>query len=303
MSKKIFMMSFVALFMVLGMSQDVMANGGMVQCKMDEVCIMNDTIKSDVSYKVSDKKVIFPQGFYLDGDECWRIMFPDGIGISDYSMTCSTKVTELVGLKKLGAPKDICNMYCPKSAGVSNLSDDEVTKLIKEKLSIAWPDYDFNTNDYLKEESFNLSYYGLNKPRHISVLEVSETGHPEIGWFFDGHYYSKNTLVKKKEAKEAAAEKNFKAEIAKFKRKYGFDPSVNDVKYIVKVGRNLLGILDARNEWVDEYADNRNNKVTVKLEIDRGASKCYKFYWFNTAYFCGYFWVKNNVITSIHWER
>ena len=105
-----------------------------------------------------------------------------------------------------------------------------------------------------------------------------------------------------KAKRDAANKAALNKSIANFKKKYGFDPSVNDVKYIVKVGRNLLGILDARNEWVDEYADNRNNKVTVKLEIDHGASKCYKFYWFNTAYFCGYFWVKNNVITSITWE-
>ena len=125
-------------------------------------------------------------------------MFPDGIGIS--AGLGSKRITELVGLKKLGAPKEIYKMYCPKSAGVSNLSDDEVTKLIKEKLSIAWPDYDFNTNDYFKYQSFDLSYYGLNKPQHINVLEEikEETvqGYDEIGWFFDGHYYSKNTLVK-----------------------------------------------------------------------------------------------------------
>ena len=295
MSKKIFMMSFVALFMVLGMSQDVMANGGMVQCKMDDVCIMNDTIKSDVSYKVSDKKVIFPQGFYLDGDECWRIMFPDGIGISDYSMTCSTKVTELVGLKKLGAPKDICNMYCPKSAGVSNLSDDEVTKLIKEKLSIAWPDYDFNTNDYLKEESFNLSYYGLNKPRHISVKEESETGYPEIGWFFDGHYYSKNTLVKKKEAKEAAAEKNFKAEIAKFKRKYGFDPVETPLKTVIRTGRSK-SVFDAWNNWRKAYD---YYIVTTELTYDGGNSKKYYFYFKGSR--IGSFWIRNGKLDSVSW--
>lgn len=122
------------------------------------------------------------------------------------------------------------------------------------------------------------------------------------GKYENGVFTSNDQEAAAKAKRDAANKAALNKSIANFKKKYGFDPSVNDVKYIVKVGRNLLGILDARNEWVDEYADNRNNKVTVKLEIDRGASKCYKFYWFNTAYFCGYFWVKNNVITSITWE-
>ena len=294
MNKKIFMMSFVALIIALGMSQSVMANGGMVQCKMDEVCIMNDTIKSDVSYKVSDKKVIFPQGFYLDGDECWRIMFPDGIGIS--AGLCSKRITELVGLKKLGAPKEIYKMYCPKSAGVSNLSDDEVTKLIKEKLSIVWPDYDFNTNDYFNLELFDLSYYGLNKPKHINVLEESEYGYDEIGWFFDGHYYSKNTLVKKKEGKEAAAEKNFKAEIAKFKRKYGFDPVSTSWKQTIKAGRSEAAF-NACNEFLEKYG---YTIMRVKLTIDNGASKCYDMY--KDGIKQGYFWTRGGKITSVVWR-
>ena len=90
--------------------------------------------------------------------------------------------------------------------------------------------------------------------------------------------------------------------VANFKKKYGFDPSVNDVKYIVKVGRNILNIVDARNEWVQEYSDNRNAKVSVKLSIDHGTSKCYDFYWMNGAYYMGFFWVKNNVITSVSWK-
>jgi hypothetical protein len=118
----------------------------------------------------------------------------------------------------------------------------------------------------------------------------------------DGVAKTEAQIKKEKDQKAAAKQAAWNKNIANFKKKYGFDPSVNDVRYIVKVGRNLLGILDARNEWVDEYADNRNNKVTVKLVRDQGASKCYEFYWFNSAYFCGYFWVRNNIITSIRWR-
>lgn len=130
----------------------------------------------------------------------------------------------------------------------------------------------------------------------------------------NGQGVAKNTqkaiewLEKARDAgNEAASEKIeeilLERKVAPFKKKYGFDPSVNDVKYIVKVGRNVLGVVDDRNEWVQEYGDSRNAKVTVSLKSDQGTSKRYDFYWMNGAYYMGYFWVRNNVITSIHWGR
>ncbi len=116
--------------------------------------------------------------------------------------------------------------------------------------------------------------------------------------------YTSNKQMAAAAAKRAAAEQaDLKRSIANFKKKYGFDPSVNDVRYIVKVGRKFLDILNARKEWVDEYSDCRNCVVSVSLKRDYGTSKCYDFYWMNGAYYMGYFWVSNNVITSIHWGR
>ena len=123
------------------------------------------------------------------------------------------------------------------------------------------------------------------------------------GKYKDGVFTSNRQMAAAEAKRDAANKAALNRSIASFKKKYGFDPSVNDVKYIVKVGRNLLGILDARNEWVDEFSDSRNSKVTVSLKRDYGTSKCYDFYWYNTAYYMGYFWVRNNVITSIHWGR
>lgn len=291
MNKNCFILTVTALFIALSMSQSVMANDGMFPCKTEEICIINDTIKSDVSYRVSNEKVNFPQGFYLQEVGYWFIKFPDGTEIIDDNLSYE-KIENLVGIRKMGKPS-VKDIIFPKSVG--NLSDDEVTKLIKEKLSIIWPDYDFNTNDYLHyNNSFNLSYYYLDKPSHIVVSRKDADG----GYFFDGHFYSRKTLEKRKDAKEAGAKKDIKTELAKFKKKYGFDPSVNDVRYIVKVGRNILHIVDARNAWVQEYGD-RFYKITVSLVKDQGTNKCYKFFWH--GHFCGFFWVRNNVITSISW--
>ena len=116
-------------------------------------------------------------------------------------------------------------------------------------------------------------------------------------------WYEKAAAAGNESASKALENIRHEKKVASFKKKYGFDPSVNDVKYIVKVGRNVLGVVDDRNKWVDDYSDCRNCIVTVALAKDQGTSKCYKFYWMNGAYYMGYFWVRNNVITSIHWER
>ena len=89
--------------------------------------------------------------------------------------------------------------------------------------------------------------------------------------------------------------------VAPFKKKYGFDPSVNNVRSIIKVGRNVLAVIDARNEWQSEYG-NKANQISVKLVKDQGASKCYEIYSSWGAFYEGYFWTRNNVITSITWK-
>lgn len=103
--------------------------------------------------------------------------------------------------------------------------------------------------------------------------------------------------AKRAEAKDAARNKS----IANFKKKYGFDPSVNSVRSIVKVGRNVIGVVYARNEWQSEYG-NKANQISVKLVKDQGASKCYEIYSSWGAFYEGYFWTRNNVITSVSWK-
>ena len=106
----------------------------------------------------------------------------------------------------------------------------------------------------------------------------------------------------KKENDRIATEKAdaYRKALASFKKKYGFDPNVNDLKYIVKVGRNSIGVIDARNEWLKEYGEPLRS-IHVKLVKDQGTSKCYEFFSNAGAFYCGYFWVRNNVITSIYW--
>ena len=110
--------------------------------------------------------------------------------------------------------------------------------------------------------------------------------------------YEKAAAAGNESASKALEDIRHEKLVANFKKKYGFDPSVNDVRSIVKVGRNVLGVIDARNEWQSEYG-NKVNQISVELVKDQGASKCYKFYSNWGAFYCGYFWTRNNIITSI----
>lgn len=161
------------------------------------------------------------------------------------------------------------------------------------------------TSDSLDFEKFSNSE--MEKFIREDVIPYIEDGNTSEYTTPNGKYekgvFTSNKQTAEAESKRAAAEKAaLNKSIANFKKKYGFDPSIDDVRYIVKVGRNILHVVDARNEWVQEYSDDRNAKVSVKLSIDHGASKCYDFYWMNGAYYMGFFWVRNNKITSITWR-
>ena len=127
------------------------------------------------------------------------------------------------------------------------------------------------------------------------------TGHT-VAAYKDGVLKTAAQIKKEREQKEAEKAAALNKSIASFKKKYGFDPSIDNVRAIVKVGRSVLGVIDARNEWLIEYG-NKLNQISVKLVQDNGASKCYEFYSGWGAFYCGYFWTRNDVITSIHWGR
>ncbi len=96
-----------------------------------------------------------------------------------------------------------------------------------------------------------------------------------------------------KEREQARREREaaISAEIAKFKKKFGFDPTNVDPKWLFKPGRSFAAI----EEWLEW-----NDRSRIKLSIDHGNSKCYDFssYWYR-----GYFWVTNGVVTSVVWHE
>ena len=136
--------------------------------------------------------------------------------------------------------------------------------------------------------------------RFTKVYVKDNTGE-KIGEWVDNKYETYYQIAARKE-KEEAKEKAERYElIASFKKEYGFDPSINNVTYIVKPGRNILHVIDERNAWVYNYGESRLYTISCQLVQDRGASKCYKLWW--SGHFCGYCWVRNNIITSVQWRR
>jgi len=173
---------------------------------------------------------------------------------------------------------------------ISRLSNKDITTLINEKISQVFADYKFDINCY------------DSNMKRFSGMDVYD-GNDKVGKFDidEGKYVS----YKEQRAEKGARDASRNRSIADFKKKYGFDPSVDNARYVVKVGRNLIGVVDERNAWIVKYheeLDRYGNTgiITVSLEIDKGSRKCFKFYY--NGYYCGYIWVNNKTITSVTWE-
>lgn len=245
-------------------------------------------------------KVTYPNGNYITTTESgsigeWEIKYPNDF-VLRYDNKRGTRGiysdgTEITFGKRLNSDYEF-NYYISRStidnaenpkihfpqSKISKLSNKEIVALINDKIS-------------------------QNIEKTFSIVDVYDGGR-EVGQFFlsDNKYISYQEQAEKYAAAEAAKAKALNAKTANFRKKYGFDPSIDDVRYIVKVGRNILHVVDARNLWVNAYGDHRNAIVTAALVKDQGTSKCYKFYWMNGAYYMGYLWVRNNIITSITWR-
>ena len=245
-------------------------------------------------------KVTYPNGSYIETDENGNIkdfeiknennfvvknkyvFFSDGTKISFSPSFDSDKQFRTYISKPKIYYAYLADIIFPKSQ-TTKLSNNEITKLINDKISQAFVNYRFHS-----ESDYNLNVYDGSYDN-------------KVGKYNENSGYISYKEQKANEAAAMAAEaKALNAKTANFKKKYGFDPSINNVRSIVKVGRNVLAVIDARNEWQIEYG-NKANQISVKLVKDQGANKCYEFYSKWGAFYCGYFWTNNNVITSIYW--
>ena len=251
-------------------------------------------------------KVVYPNGDYVETDG-WGdikdlevkkngfvikkdlIIFSDSVKIHFYDSRKSNYIFRYNISDSMIANATLGRIDIPQSK-ISKRSNKDITTLINEKISQVFADY-----------KFAIDCYDSNMKR-FSGMYVYD-GNDKVGKFDidEGKYVSYKEQGAEKAARDAARNKS----IADFKKKYGFDPSVDNVRYVVKVGRNLIGVVDDRNEWITKYhkeLDRYYNTgiISISLEIDHGSRKCLKFY-YNGKY-CGYIWVNNKTITSVTWD-
>lgn len=229
-------------------------------------------------------EVVFPQGFIVLINQK-HIVFPDSIILDCSELEPSS--FEVMDNKKSIRSANIHNITIPNSI-VAKRSSKEIEKIILEKLTIAFPNHNINSNSL-----FGWVALPNGKTDDHTLRVRSTSGHDEIGYFKDNKY----TSIKAIEAEG----KNETLRVANFKKKYGFDPNSSG-RQVIKVGRKIAA-LDAWGEWKREkYSETSlfsDMPWKYSLSIDHGESKCYDLV-FNLSV-KGYAWVKNGVITSVVW--
>ena len=277
--------------------------------KDDKGRIWNYSVIKKEGYRdKEDFYVKYPDGSYIkknyDDAYSWEILYPDGkkIVFSTIEKRDNRYYISTIDLGKLKLFTKGLGGYEILPIFTNNLGKNSFC--IDASCNLGSYEYDY----YIKSDSIDLQKLSDKEMQKLLTEDLlpyfkKDVKIEKIGYYKDGKYTSLRQETAAQAKRDAAKQADKNKSIANFKKKYGFDPSVDDVRYIVKVGRNLLHILDARKEWVYEYGNDRNALVTIELAKDQGARKCYKFYWYNTAYYMGYFWTRNNVITSIHWGQ
>lgn len=233
--------------------------------------------------------VQYPDGSYYRysndrnvGYATWKTVYPDG---KFYEYEKNLSIGNGLYLRFVNHD-DFCTFkkspVIPRSKmeqilidGIKGLSDKEVEKVIKEKLSSAL--IEGGIEGLEGEEIF------------VWTKEMDR-----MGTYQHGKFVSEAT----KEAKKVAG---YKAEIATFKKKWGFDPNLRG-RDVIKVGRKTAAIdawnEERRKEYEKEYLI-PYMPYRFSLSIDHGASKCYDLI-FNGKK-TGHMWVKNGVVTSVSW--
>lgn len=167
---------------------------------------------------------------------------------------------------------------------LKNLSDEEIGKIIKEKF---FPLVNFKGSI----EDVTLQVWGI--------------GNYNFGMFENGKYISyasKDAAKAKAEAAEQAAkEKAWKAAVAPYTKRFGFNPMEKSAKQLITYGRSFSLLHD----WYYFLRDHEYSYYFFNIHEDQGVSKCYGIYYdknlTKSGKKVGYIWVAGGKITSVKW--
>ena len=266
------------------------------------------------SSKNPDEKLIvkYPNGSYLEykyeyGSQpissiSWEIRYPNGkiVNIDWQADWQGFKTVYNTGnyiLKPTSCREGAIDVI---ETFVKNVDEEKFVAPGCSDFSITSDSIDFSKLSNSETEKF----FSENVIPYIEVGNTSTYTTPN-GVYKNGVFTSNEQTAAANAKRAETRNANMNKSIATFKKKYGFDPSVDNARYVVKVGRNLIGVVDDRNEWITEYHKELNRIgntgiIKVSLDIDHGSRKCYKFYY--NDYYQGFIWVRNNVITSVSWK-
>ena len=268
------------------------------------------------SRKKPDEKLIvkYPNGSYLeykyedkDGSQpissiSWEIRYPNGkivktnSGLIDWPVYTVYNMGNYI-LKPTSCREGPINVI---ETFAKNVDEEKFVAPGCSDFSITSDSIDFSKLSNSETEKF----FSENVIPYIEEGNTSTYTTPN-GVYKKGVFTSNEQTAAANAKRAETRNANMNKSIANFKKKYGFDPSVDNARYVVKVGRNLIGVVDDRNEWLNEYHKDLDRyfqlgKISVSLDVDYGSRKCYKFYY--DDYYQGFIWVKNNIITSVSWK-
>lgn len=215
-------------------------------------------------------KIVYPNGDVLkEQDGYLSLCLNNGLFLSEIEDMRIEDFAKLYNSKIY--PEFEISIITDSKGLLSGLSSQEIGKVLEEKVFQKCAN---NSGSVLIRHK-NGESVRFDTKRHATENEI----------------YAANQAEESK--KEAAKEKALNAEINKFKSKYGFDPTL--IKAGLKVGKKITTV-NAWNDWLNSHG---YENYSFKLSQDRGSSKCYRFYYRGEQ--AGFFWVKNDVITSVSW--
>ena len=253
--------------------------------------ILNNVLAHPVNF--TDISVTYPNGsniaissHYQKDDVSWEIRYPNGKFVKSSLKNTGDPVYDM------GKIKIRYNITHQAIQIVGTF----IENVNREKFSIP-----YTPNYSMTSDSIDLSKLSNSEMENL-IQEYIDTRDLAIttpdGKYENGIYTTNKQAAAANAKEKAESEAVLNKSIAEFKKQYGFNPD-RGIQDIIKVGRKVQSVVDARNRWLDKMKSYRS-RIYLKLEIDHGNSKCYNFY--TGLSYQGYFWETNGVITSVGWN-
>lgn len=236
-------------------------------------------------------------GSYWIKDDNWKINFQNG----HYLMNDGTS-------RWYGQTKDFF-IKCEGSGELRLYENNEFDRCIDEnaisctsRVTLIPKDMEkFNSlksqgqSNVIKE---NLKYLNLKHDGGITIrisdAKLSDWDYNTIGYYENGKYKSNEYIA-------AEEDKAWKAAVAPYTKRFGFNPSEKSAKQLITYGRSFSLLKD----WYYFLRDHDYTYYFFNIHEDRGSVKCYGIFYdknlSNRGKKVGYIWVAGGKITSVKW--